>query len=104
MMVLKRRPPPLTDDEVEALGLTQRELEVLYLIAAGSSTAEVASVLYLSVNSVKTHTQALFRKIGVTSRLQAAVWVWSRKAADPLDSDERDATPSPQPALVHRAC
>lgn len=77
-MIMARPPRPLTNEEAHALSLSARELEVLYLIAAGCSTAEVAAAMYLSGNSVKTHTQSLFRKIGVTTRLQAAVWVWSR--------------------------
>ena len=78
MMLLGRAPRPLSAREIERLDLRPREVEVLALIAAGCSTAEVAAALYLSVNSVKTHTQALFKKLGVTTRLQAAVWVWSR--------------------------
>ena len=79
-MIMARPPIPLAADEVASLSLSEREVEVLYLIAAGLSTAEVAASLFLSVNSVKTHTQHLFRKLGVTTRLQAAVWIWSRTA------------------------
>lgn len=71
------RAPQLPGDAALALGLTRRELDVLGLIAEGLSTAEVAGALYLSANSVKTHTRTLFQKLGVGSRLQAAVWVWS---------------------------
>lgn len=56
------------------VGLTERESEVLALITQGQRTAEIATHLYLGVNSVKTHTQNLFRKIGVTSRTEAALW------------------------------
>lgn len=76
--------PTLTDDQITALGLTTREVEVLYCIAAGMGTHETADRLFLSVNSIKTHTQKLFAKIGVRSRLQAAVWLW-RRSGHPLD-------------------
>lgn len=55
-------------------GLTTRETEVLDLIAEGLSTREIADRLYLSPNSVKTHTRKLFRKIGVSNRTEAALW------------------------------
>ncbi|HEY4376853.1 MAG TPA: response regulator transcription factor [Acidimicrobiales bacterium] len=55
-------------------GLTERESEVLALIAQGKRPAEIAEALYLSINSIKTHTRNLYRKIGVTSRTEAALW------------------------------
>lgn len=56
------------------LGLTEREAEVLAHICQGRRTREIADALFLSVNSVKTHTQHLYRKIGVGSRTEAALW------------------------------
>ncbi|WCO68206.1 response regulator transcription factor [Iamia majanohamensis] len=55
-------------------GLTERESEVLALITQGLSTAAIAEALYLSSNSIKTHTRKLYRKINVGSRTQAALW------------------------------
>lgn len=55
-------------------GLTEREAEVLAHISQGRRTRQIADSLYLSVNSIKTHTQHLYRKIGVTSRTEAALW------------------------------
>jgi NarL family two-component system response regulator LiaR len=52
--------------------LTARELEVLKLIAAGLSNAQIAYQLHISEQTVKTHIGHLMRKIGVRSRLQAA--------------------------------
>lgn len=54
--------------------LSPRELEVLERLGRGMTTRQIADDLYLGVNSVKTHTQTLYRKIGVTSRSQAAIW------------------------------
>lgn len=58
----------------KAAGLTERESEVLALITQGKSTADIGRALYLSVNSIKTHTRTLFRKIDVTNRTEAALW------------------------------
>lgn len=55
-------------------GLTERESEVLAHITQGRRTAEIAEAMYLSVNSVKTHTRNVFRKLGVSTRTEAALW------------------------------
>lgn len=57
-----------------AEGLTERESEVLALITQGHTTREVADTLYLSPNSIKTHTKSLYRKICVHNRAAAVVW------------------------------
>jgi NarL family two-component system response regulator LiaR len=57
-----------------AEGLTAREAEVVALIAQGLSNREIASQIYLSVNSIKSHIRAAYRKMGVTRRSQAVVW------------------------------
>ena len=57
--------------QVEALGLTPRELEILETIAAGLSTREIAATLFVSENTVKTHASRLFDKLDVRRRTQA---------------------------------
>ncbi len=52
-------------------GISQRELEVLFLIAEGRSNQEIADQLFLSLNTIKTHTSNLFSKLGVKRRTQA---------------------------------
>jgi DNA-binding NarL/FixJ family response regulator len=59
----------------EKTDLTQRELEVLALIATGANNKEVAEKLFISENTVKTHIYNIFRKINVPNRLQAALWM-----------------------------
>ena len=55
-------------------GLTDREAEVLALITQGRSNSEIAQVMYLSINTVKTYIRSAYRKIGVKSRTQAVLW------------------------------
>ena len=53
--------------------LTQRENDILGLLAEGRSNRDIASALYLSEKTVKAHLAAIFRKLGVTNRTQAAM-------------------------------
>jgi DNA-binding NarL/FixJ family response regulator len=55
-------------------GLTERESEILALITQGNSNAEVATLTYLSPNTVKSYIRTIYRKINVTSRTQAVLW------------------------------
>jgi len=59
------------DARVEQLGITARELEILEAIAAGLSTREIAERLFVSENTVKTHTSRLFDKLSAKRRTQA---------------------------------
>jgi LuxR family maltose regulon positive regulatory protein len=52
--------------------LSEREIEVLQFIAKGLTNQEIASRLYLSLNTVKVHTRNINRKLGVHNRTQAA--------------------------------
>ena len=56
---------------VQSLGITARELEVLGLIAAGHATREIAEMLHVSENTVKTHASRVFDKLGANRRTQA---------------------------------
>jgi DNA-binding CsgD family transcriptional regulator len=55
----------------EDLGITRRELEVLELIAEGLSNREIAGKLFVSENTVKTHSSRVFDKLGARRRTQA---------------------------------
>jgi LuxR family maltose regulon positive regulatory protein len=64
--------PPLRGAEFEWVEpLSEREREVLHLIAEGLSNQEVAARLYLSLHTVKVHARNIYAKLGVTNRTQA---------------------------------
>ena len=58
-------------DAFNALGLSKRELEVLQLMAKGASNQEIADQLFVSLNTIKTHSSRLFEKLEVKRRTQA---------------------------------
>jgi DNA-binding NarL/FixJ family response regulator len=55
-------------------GLTDRESEILALITQGKSNTEVATLTYLSPNTVKSYIRSIYRKINAGSRTQAVLW------------------------------
>ena len=77
VMVVKEVPVPFIEpfarDEqrLKDLGITKRELEILALIAQGMSNREIAEKLFVSENTVKTHSSRLFDKLGAKRRTQA---------------------------------
>ncbi|NOT08445.1 MAG: response regulator transcription factor [Gemmatimonadales bacterium] len=68
-------PAPATfvrdQSKLESLGITPRELEILELIAEGLSNKEIAERVYVSENTVKTHSSRVFYKLGARRRTQA---------------------------------
>ncbi|HEX7771076.1 MAG TPA: response regulator transcription factor, partial [Pyrinomonadaceae bacterium] len=77
VVVVKEVPVPssqpfaLNEERLKLLGVTPRELEILELIAQGMSNREIADKLFVSENTVKTHSSRLFDKLGARRRTQA---------------------------------
>jgi DNA-binding CsgD family transcriptional regulator len=69
-----RRPSP-----INARGLTQRELEVLRLVAVGTSNREIASALVISGRTVDRHVSNIFSKLGVSSRAAATAYAYQHQ-------------------------
>jgi NarL family two-component system response regulator LiaR len=59
------------EQKLETLGITPRELEILELIAQGLSNKEIAARVFVSENTVKTHSSRVFDKLGARRRTQA---------------------------------
>jgi DNA-binding NarL/FixJ family response regulator len=57
-----------------SLTLTPREKEILIMMAAGATNAEIADRLFISTRTVRSHLYNIYRKIEVPNRLQAALW------------------------------
>ncbi|GAA4372119.1 response regulator transcription factor [Nocardioides caricicola] len=75
---------PGREDRIgHAVGLTEREVEVLALITLGMSNQEIADRLFLSINSVKTYVRTAYAKIGARSRSHAVAWCLHHGFAPP---------------------
>ncbi|MDH2415966.1 response regulator transcription factor [Nocardioides sp. CER19] len=80
-LVSRRRTQPVTAARASEL-LTPRELEILLHLAQGMSNEEIARALVVEVTTVKSHLARMMPKLGVRSRLHAAVWAYQNGVVD----------------------
>jgi DNA-binding NarL/FixJ family response regulator len=64
---------PASSNYIRPINLSEREREILKLIVEGQTNQQIASHLFLSLSTVKTHVKSIFNKMGVEHRVQAAV-------------------------------
>lgn len=77
--------PAQNDEKAVLAELTEREIEVLQLVARGVSNLEIAETLYVTVNTVKTHIRNILEKLQVENRTQAATFAVQQGLIGPFD-------------------
>lgn len=82
LMVRAMQKPPSAPAKSPAANLTEREVEVLRLIAGGLTNGEIAGRLHLSDKTVKTHVSNILSKLQLADRTQAAIFAWREGLID----------------------
>ncbi len=79
--------------EKNANQLTDRELEILHLLAEGWNNKQIAGKLKLTVRTIKFHTGNIYNRIDVRSRSEAIVWAWKHNEIQNLPYIETNISP-----------
>jgi DNA-binding NarL/FixJ family response regulator len=88
LLEMARGGEPKQARDRDDVGLTEREMEVLRLVAQGASNREIAAALFISEKTTKNHLTHIFEKIGVSDRTQAALWA-VRRGVVPLEKERQ---------------
>ncbi len=83
--------PQESETAHEALGLTQRELELLRLVASGATNSRLARQLFVTEQTVKFHLSNIYRKLGVANRTQASRFAYQHGLVPPAMAPEGNA-------------
>ena len=80
--------PARAVDEGELQRLTERETEILRLLATGKSNSELAAYLFLGEGTIKTHVSSVLTKLGLRDRMQAVIFAYESGLIEPGDQRE----------------
>ncbi|MEV4355401.1 response regulator [Nonomuraea sp. NPDC004186] len=81
--LLRQRGLPETPPAAPHVVLTEREDEIVAMVAHGRTNAEIAAELFLAPGTVKNHIAAIQRKIDARNRVAIAAWAWATGRAEP---------------------
>jgi DNA-binding NarL/FixJ family response regulator len=74
-------------EELPPPGLTEREMQVLRLMAHSKSNKDIAADLFISENTVKNHVRNILEKLHLHSRMEAVTYAWRKRLLDPREHD-----------------
>jgi two-component system NarL family response regulator len=74
-------------EEPTQRGLTDREMQVLRLMAQSKSNRDIATALFISENTVKNHVRNILEKLHLHSRMEAVTYAWRKRLLDPREQD-----------------
>ena len=74
-------------EELVPPGLTDREMQVLRLMAQSRSNKDIAAALFISENTVKNHVRNILEKLHLHSRMEAVTYAWRKRLLDPREQE-----------------